>query len=65
MKFQISIEGGAAFTVAVEEDTLQRGTLGADMALPHECSVGGCGACRFDLVEGLMDSIWPEAPGLS
>lgn len=65
MKYQISIEGGTAFTVAAEEDTLLRGALRAGMALPHECSVGGCGACRFDLVDGLMESVWPEAPGLS
>ncbi|MBV8273472.1 MAG: 2Fe-2S iron-sulfur cluster binding domain-containing protein [Cupriavidus sp.] len=65
MKYQISIEGGAAFTVAAEEDSLLRGALRAGMALPHECSVGGCGACRFDLVDGLMESVWPEAPGLS
>lgn len=65
MEYQITIEGGATFSVAAEEDTLLRGALRAGVALPHECSVGGCGACRFDVVDGPMESIWPEAPGLS
>ncbi|WP_296225774.1 2Fe-2S iron-sulfur cluster-binding protein [Ralstonia sp. UBA689] len=65
MKHQITIEGGAAFSVAADEDTLLRGALRAGIALPHECSVGGCGACRFDLLSGLVESIWPDAPGLS
>ena len=65
MKHNILIEGGEAFAVSADEDTLLRGALRAGMGLPHECSVGGCGACRFDLVEGAMENLWPEAPGLS
>lgn len=27
--------------------------------------MGGCGCCRFELLEGTMDTLWAEAPGLS
>lgn len=65
MTYKIDIDGGAAFAVRAEEDTLLRGALRAEIGLPHECSVGGCGACRFDLLAGEMETLWPEAPGLS
>ncbi|WP_114811575.1 2Fe-2S iron-sulfur cluster-binding protein [Paraburkholderia kururiensis] len=65
MKHHITIEGGARFSVGADEDTLLRGALRADVGLPHECSVGGCGACRFELVAGTMETLWPEAPGLT
>ncbi|WP_028210929.1 2Fe-2S iron-sulfur cluster-binding protein [Paraburkholderia mimosarum] len=65
MKHRITIEGGAQFSVCAEEDSLLRGALRADVGLPHECSVGGCGACRFELVEGDMETLWAQAPGLS
>ncbi|ATE59618.1 2Fe-2S iron-sulfur cluster-binding protein [Thauera sinica] len=65
MEHIITIEGGAAFAVSTEEDSLLRGALRAGIGMPHECSVGGCGACRFDLVSGDMETLWAEAPGLS
>ncbi|MFX1674030.1 FAD-binding oxidoreductase [Paraburkholderia sp. A2WS-5] len=65
MEHRITIEGGAQFRVCAEEDTLLRGALRADVGLPHECSVGGCGACRFELVEGEMQTLWAQAPGLN
>jgi toluene monooxygenase electron transfer component len=65
MEHRITIEGGALFSVCTEEDTLLRGALRADVGLPHECSVGGCGACRFELVEGEMATLWAQAPGLT
>lgn len=65
MKHRITIEGTAQFSVDADEDTLLRGALRADVGWPHECSVGGCGACRFELVEGSMEILWAEAPGLA
>lgn len=65
MSYTIAIEGGVAFATADDEDTLLRGALRAGVGLPHECSVGGCGACRFDLLAGEMETLWDEAPGLS
>ena len=65
MSHKIEIAGGAAFVVGADEDTLLRGALRAGVGLPHECSVGGCGACRYDLVAGDMETLWADAPGLS
>lgn len=65
MKHKIEIEGGATFFVAADEDSLLRGALRAGAGFPYECGVGGCGSCRFELVSGEMQTLWPEAPGLS
>lgn len=65
MEHQILIEGGESFAVSTDEDCLLRGALRAGIGMPHECNVGGCGACRFELVVGEMADLWPQAPGLS
>lgn len=65
MEYEILIENGEAFAVPAGEDTLLRGALRAGIGFPHECSVGGCGACRFELLDGEVEELWPQAPGLS
>lgn len=65
MSHRIEMEGGGVFDVSADEDTLLRGALRAGIGFPHDCSVGGCGNCRFDLVSGEMETSWPEAPGLT
>lgn len=62
---RIEVENGPAFEVGLHEDALLRGALRAGVPFPYECSVGGCGACRFELLEGEMESLWDGAPGLS
>lgn len=62
---QISIDGGPSFTVRADEDSLLRGALRAGIAFPYECSVGGCGSCRFELLDGEVQTLWDQAPGLS
>jgi toluene monooxygenase electron transfer component len=61
----VQVDGGPSFEVAAAEDTLLRGALRSGVGLPHECSVGACGACRFELLAGDMETLWQEAPGLS
>ncbi|NLH83731.1 MAG: 2Fe-2S iron-sulfur cluster binding domain-containing protein [Phyllobacteriaceae bacterium] len=65
MTHRIEMEGGGVFDVSADEDTLLRGALRAGIGFPHDCSVGGCGNCRFDLVSGEMETLWAEAPGLT
>jgi toluene monooxygenase electron transfer component len=65
MTHRIEMDGGGVFDVSADEDTLLRGALRAGIGFPHDCNVGGCGNCRFDLVSGEMETLWAEAPGLS
>lgn len=62
---RIQIEGGPSFSAGPGEDALLRAAVRAGVDWPYECSVGGCGACRFELLEGEVEDLWPEAPGLS
>ncbi len=48
-----------------EGDTILRAALRAGVGLSYECNSGGCGGCKFELLEGEVDSLWPDAPGLS
>jgi toluene monooxygenase electron transfer component len=47
-----------------EDDTILRAGLRAGLGMAYECNVGSCGNCRFELIEGQVESIYPEAPGL-
>jgi toluene monooxygenase electron transfer component len=46
-------------------DTILRAGLRAGMGMPYECSVGSCGTCKIELLEGTVDTLWTQAPGLS
>ncbi len=65
MSYRVQIEGGDSFEVSADEENLLRGALRAGVGFPYDCNVGGCGGCRFELVSGEMEELWPEAPGLS
>lgn len=44
-------------------DTVLRAAQRAGLGFPYECNVGSCGNCRFELVQGELDTLWPQAPG--
>ncbi len=46
------------------DDTILRAGLRSGLGLPYECNVGSCGNCRFELLEGQVESLFPAAPGL-
>jgi len=56
-------ESAVAFPCA-PDDTILRAGLRSGIGLPYECSMGGCGSCKFDLLEGEVFELWPDAPGL-
>ena len=61
---RIELADATAFDFPLDEDSLLRAALRAGVPWPYECSVGGCGSCRFDLLEGEVEDLWPGAPGL-
>lgn len=63
MDHEVRIAGGEAYRCA-EEDTLLRAGLRAGLGFPYECNSGSCGTCKVELVEGRVDSLRPDAPGL-
>lgn len=54
---------GATFACRPGETILRAG-LAAGLAMPYECASGSCGSCKGRLLEGAVESLWPEATGL-
>ena len=63
MTHAIQITDGARFECA-DDDTLLRAGLRAGLGLPYECNAGSCGTCKVELVQGEVESLRPDAPGL-
>lgn len=62
--FRISLgESGPAFACG-EGDTLLRAGLRAGLGLAYECNTGACGSCKFDLLSGEVEDLFPAASGL-
>lgn len=61
---RIEIGDGAGFDCSAG-DTLLRAGLRAGLGLPYECNAGGCGTCKAEVLDGAVENLWPEAPGLS
>lgn len=55
---------GSTFVQAAG-DSILRAALRAGIGLAYECNSGGCGGCKFELLEGQIEDLWPEAPGLT
>lgn len=47
------------------DDVLLRAALRSGVNLPYECGSGGCGSCSVQILDGEVEELWPEAPGLS
>jgi toluene monooxygenase electron transfer component len=46
-------------------DTIMRAAIRSGLGFPYECNVGSCGNCRFDLLEGDVEHLRVDPPGLS
>lgn len=62
---QVRIDGISAAVDQSPGDTVLRAALRAGLGLPYECNSGGCGSCKFELIEGQIECLWSEAPGLT
>ncbi len=58
-------ESDLAFEQTGEHDCLLRAALAAGLGFPYECNSGGCGSCKYELLDGQVDVLWAQAPGLS
>lgn len=64
-EFTIDFDGLNQTISCAAGDTILRAALRAGLGFPYECNSGGCGSCKFELVEGTVDTLWDDAPGLS
>jgi toluene monooxygenase electron transfer component len=62
---KILIEGSEQSFLHSSNDTLLQAAIRAGIGFPYECSSGGCGSCKFELLEGEVENLWPEAAGLT
>ncbi|MCP4330107.1 MAG: 2Fe-2S iron-sulfur cluster binding domain-containing protein [Alphaproteobacteria bacterium] len=63
--FKISVEGLGESVDCHASDTLLGAMLRAGLGIPYECNAGGCGSCKFTLLDGEISEERPDAPGLS
>ena len=64
-EFTIDFDGLDQTISCAAGDTILRAALRAGLGFPYECNSGGCGSCKFELVDGTIDTLWDGAPGLS
>ena len=63
--FSIVMEGKDKSFTCEAGDSLLRAGLRSGLGLPYECNTGGCGTCKFQLIEGETEDLWPDAPGIT
>ncbi|MCO5063538.1 MAG: 2Fe-2S iron-sulfur cluster-binding protein [Rhizobiaceae bacterium] len=61
----IALQGTDTKWTCADDDTLMRSALRAGLGFPYECNVGSCGNCRFELVEGEIEHLRADPPGLT
>lgn len=62
--FHIKLADGETSFDCEAGDTILRAGLRQGLGLAYECNVGACGSCKFDLIEGEVEDLFPEATGL-
>lgn len=56
---------GSGLTFECEQgDTLLRAALRHGIGLSYECNAGSCGSCKIQLVNGELEDLYPDAPGI-
>lgn len=62
--FDISLANADAGFACAADDTILRAGLRAGLGLAYECNTGACGSCKFEMLEGEVHDLFPEASGL-
>tara|TARA_B100000767_G_scaffold183271_1_gene171088 strand:+ start:214 stop:1278 length:1065 start_codon:yes stop_codon:yes gene_type:complete len=63
-KFCVSIENSGVSAGTDINDTILGSLLRAGVGMPYECNSGGCGSCKFTLIEGTISEDEGEWQGL-
>jgi len=63
--FRIAVAGSDVSYSCESADTLLRSGLRGGIGLSYECNAGSCGTCKIEVLEGEVEDLWPQAPGLS
>lgn len=64
-KYRVSVQQTGESFDCDSDDVFLRAALRSGQGFSYECNVGGCGTCKFDLVEGDVEVLWEDAPGLN
>lgn len=62
---QILINGENNVACQHGDDTVLLASLRAGIGFPYECNAGACGSCKYELLEGEVQSLCDNAPGLT
>ena len=62
---QIHINGEKSVAYQHWDDTVLLASLRAGIGFPYECNAGACGSCKYELLEGEVQSLCDNAPGLT
>nr|AAB58745.1 putative oxidoreductase [Burkholderia cepacia] len=62
---KISVHGEDRVFLQSGHDTILRAALRSGIGFPYECNCWWMRELKFELVTGDVESIWPEAPGLT
>lgn len=62
---RILVDAGELEYFQQPDDTVLRAALRAGIGFPYECNSGGCGSCKFQLLDGEIEQLWEDAPGRS
>lgn len=65
MAQRITLQGSDRSFLCSKGETLLHAGLKEGLGFPYECASGTCGTCQFQLIDGTVETIWSDAPGLS
>jgi len=61
----ININGESDVTLQHSDDTVLLASLRLGVGFPYECNAGACGSCKYELLEGEVQLLCDNPPGLT
>lgn len=62
---RVAVAGTDTYFEVIEGERILTAALRAGVWVPFECGWGSCGTCKMTLVEGRVETLFPEAPSIS